>query len=136
MTEAVTRTTAAAKTKAAAKAETNDAAASLATVRAAGETAVQAVAASGKAAFEGVIAFEKALLGYTRVAFDDTVAHLSAALEARNVAELYEGQKSFVQTRYATVTEQSRELADLTRAQLENTVAPLRELAPGLNKAA
>jgi phasin family protein len=113
-----------------AKTVTPDVDANLEQFRTAGENAFDAVAASGKATLEGVIAIDEALLGYTRVAFDDTVAHWREALKAKNVADLLELQKQFAQGRYETVSEQGRELVDLTREQVEKSWSPLREFVP------
>jgi phasin family protein len=125
--------TQATKKTAALKTEVNDA---IAQARAAGENTVQAFAASGKAAFDGVIAYDKAVLGYTRVAFDDTVAHVRNTLALKNVNELFEAQQAFAKSRYETVAAQGKELVELTRAQVEATVAPLRDAVPAFNKAA
>jgi phasin family protein len=111
-------------------------AANLEKFRVAGESAFEAAAASGKATLEGVITVDEALLGYTRVAFDDTVAHWREALKAKNVADLVEQQKRFVEGRYETVSNQGRELVELTREQIEKSLSPLREFAPGEAKAA
>jgi phasin family protein len=97
---------------------------------------VQAVTASGKVAFEGAIAFDRALLGYGRVAFDETVAHWNESLKAKTVRELLAAQSAFAKSRYETVAGQGRELFELTRAQITNAVAPLHELVSGVNKAA
>jgi phasin family protein len=124
--------TQATKKTAAPKTDVND---TIAQARAAGENTVQAFAASGKAAFEGVIAYDKAVLGYTRVAFDDTVAHLRSALALKDVKELFEAHQAFAKSRYETVAAQGKELAELTRSQVEATVAPLRDAVPALKVA-
>jgi hypothetical protein len=130
------RNTMTTRKNAAPKAQTAEMTDRIASVRAAGENTVQAVTASGKAAFEGVIAFDKAVLDYTRVALDDTLAHFRTAFDLRDVNALLEANQAFAKSRYETVAAQGRELAELTKAQVENTVAPLREIVPTLDKAA
>ncbi|QAX30755.1 aldehyde dehydrogenase family protein [Leisingera sp. NJS204] len=95
-----------------------------------------AVTATGRALFDGVIAFDRALLGSTKVAFTDTMNHGRESLRAKNVHCLLELQAQFVKHRYETVNLQATELSELTRTQLATAWEQLRDIGGTKNKPA
>ena len=91
---------------------------------AAGKTA-SAFGAAGKAYFVGIGEIGRTMLGFGREAYSDTVEHIQASFQAKDLRAVAELQASFLQNRVEQSAAHANELVEVTRDQMEASIKPI-----------
>ena len=93
----------------------------------AGKTA-SAFGAAGKAYFTGIGEIGRTLFGFGREAYTDTVEHIQASFQAKDLRAVAELQAAFLQNRVEQSAAHANELVEVTRDQMEASIKPIIEL--------
>ena len=93
---------------------------------------VSALTESGRKTFEGVLAFDKALLGIVKESITAYVDHGKATLQARSINDVVDLQAAYAHSAIEATAANTRELLDLAKTKTEEAVAPLKEVVAEL----
>ena len=85
----------------------------------------------GKAYYSGLNTIGKTLWGFTQEVYGETATHVQKTMQAKNVKEVAALQASFMQHRVENSAAHGKELIDVTRVQVEETIKPIVELLDG-----
>lgn len=88
-----------------------------------------AAQASGRATLEGIVEIDRAVLENLRSGVNESVAHGRAIMNAPSFGTAVELQKEFATKRLNAVTEQTKSLVELMQAKVQESWAPLLDLA-------
>ncbi|MBU3028907.1 phasin family protein [Paracoccus marinaquae] len=88
----------------------------------------QAVVASGRATYEGVLEFDRTVLEHVREGIEDSVTYGREVLKAPSLKAVAEMQKDFATRRLNCVASQLKSLVDLAQARTLEAWAPLQDL--------
>ncbi|MBO9412452.1 MULTISPECIES: phasin family protein [unclassified Ruegeria] len=75
--------------------------------------------------FDGVVAFDRALINFLRANLDNTVEHGRNIAKAPNIANVASLQQAFVTKQIEAVSGQIKELSDIAEEQSKAALAPL-----------
>jgi hypothetical protein len=91
-----------------------------------GVDAKDALAAAGKNAFAGMLAFNTEVLDFTQKLFNDRIVTLKSAMDAKSVKDVLDAETQFAKRTYTSTMDYVRTLGSVAQKAAVDTVTPIR----------